>query len=107
MIRAVVERLEAAESPDELRHALKDLGKALRALGAERMADLGEDVSEEARHMEEEGRRVLRQVESSLGRLEKKAEKNAREHPGMWLTGLLGVVGFGLVLGLVLGRRDA
>lgn len=97
---------EDAEDFHELRQAVLDLGKALRALGTSRLAELGEDVSEEARVVVQEGRRLLNEVERRVVRLEKRAEKSVQEHPAAWVTGLLGVIGFGLVLGLILRHRD-
>ena len=97
---------EDAEDLRELRKAVLDLGKALRVFGKSRLAALGEDVSEEAEVVTREGRRLLHDVEQRVVRLEKHAEKSVREHPAAWATGLLGVIGFGLVLGLILRHRD-
>jgi len=97
---------EGGEDLRELRQAVLDLGKALRTFGKSRLAELGEDVSEEAQVVAHEGRRLLNDVEQRVVRLEKRAEKSVREHPAAWATGLLGVIGFGLVLGLILRHRD-
>lgn len=90
----------------ELRQAVLDLGKALGAFGRSRLTELSDDVSDEAHVLAQEGRHLLRDVEQRVVRLEKKAEKSVREHPAGWATGLLGVIGFGLVLGLILRHRD-
>ena len=90
----------------ELRKAAIDLGKALRAFGKSRLAELGEDISDEAHVVAHEGRRLLSDVEQRVLQLEKRAEKSVREHPAAWATGLLGVIGFGLVLGLILRHRE-
>lgn len=97
---------ETSDDIRELRQAVLDLGKALRAFGKSRLGDIGEDVSEEARDLADESRRVLKDAEKRLAKLEKRAERSMREHPGAWATGLLGVIGFGLVLGLILRRHD-
>ena len=97
---------EDAEDLHQLRQAAIDLGKALRAFGKSRLAELGEDVSEEAHVLAHQGRSLLNDVERRVVRLEKRAEKSVREHPAAWATGLLGVIGFGLVLGLILRHRD-
>lgn len=95
-----------AEELRELRQAVLDLGKALKAFGNSRMADIGEDISDEARELADESRRVLKDAETRLAQMEKRAERSMRENPGAWATGLLGVIGFGLVLGLILRRHD-
>lgn len=97
---------EGSEELRELRQSVRDLGKALRVFGQSRLAGIGEEVSDEAQMAAQEGRRVLQQVEQRMARLEKRAEKSVREHPGAWATGLLGVIGFGIVLGLMLRRHD-
>lgn len=90
----------------ELRQAVLDLGRALKTFGKSRLAALGEDVSEEAEVVTHEDRRLLHDVERRVVQLERTAEKSVREHPAAWATGLLGVIGFGLVLGLILRHRD-
>ena len=107
------DNMELSADPDEqgddlreLRRAARDLGKALKVFGKSRLEDVGEDVSDEARALAQEGRRMLREVEGRIASLEKRAEKSVRDHPGAWATGLLGVIGFGLVLGLILRRTE-
>lgn len=97
---------DAMDEVQELRRAALDLGKALKAFGKSRLADVGEEVSDEVAAVAREGRRVVHEVEERFGQLEKRAEKSLREHPGAWVTGMLGVIGFGLVLGLILRRHE-
>lgn len=92
----------AAEELQELRRAMLELGKALKTVGTARLSQIGDDVADEARVLADEGRRMLHDIERRIGQIEKRAEKSLLEHPGAWATGLLGVIGFGLVLGLIL-----
>lgn len=97
------------ERPDDLRalrHAVVELGKALRAFGRSRMAEIGEEISEEAQAAAHEGTRMFHAVEQRLVQLERQAEKSVREHPAAWASGLLGAIGFGILLGLILRRHD-
>jgi len=100
------EPVEGSRDLNDLRQSVLDLEAAIKAFGAAHFADLGEDVTGQMRALAHEGRRVLHEVEHQMGQIEKRVEKSLREHPVTWATSLLGVIGFGLVLGLILGRRD-
>lgn len=97
---------DGSDEVRQLRRAALDLGKALKAFGKARLEDVGEEISDDAVAAAREGRRVVREIEERFGQLEKRAEKSLREHPGAWAAGLLGVIGFGLVLGLILRRHE-
>ncbi|WP_353476432.1 hypothetical protein PVT71_26300 (plasmid) [Salipiger sp. H15] len=90
----------------ELREAAHLLGARLRDFGEARVGDAGMKLGMTSDQMLTEGRRVLREIEIRLSRLEKRVERSVRDHPAGYLGGLLGVIGFGLVLGLLLHRRE-
>jgi hypothetical protein len=96
----------AAGEVRELRRAALDLGKALRSFGKSDFLDAGEDAPDDADTIARESQRLAHALQERFGQLEKRAEKSLKEHPGTWAAGLLGVIGFGLVLGLILRHRD-
>ncbi|KAA9006713.1 hypothetical protein [Histidinibacterium aquaticum] len=89
---------------DELRGAVQELGRELRKFGKKRLVDLGHQIETESTKVVRSGREVLHDIERRLAALEKDAEQSVKQHPGAWAGGLLGVVGFGLVLGMILRR---
>ncbi|WP_157937626.1 hypothetical protein [Oceaniglobus roseus] len=101
-----MEGSDVSEDLRAMRQAVLDLGKALRTFGRTRLAELGEEVNEDAHRVADEGRRAMQDAERRIALLEKQAERSVRDHPAAWATGLLGVIGFGLVLGLALRRHD-
>ncbi|MBE9638785.1 hypothetical protein [Salipiger mangrovisoli] len=90
----------------ELREAAHLLGARLREFGAARMGEAEMRVGMTADDLLVEGRRMLREIETRMSDTEKRVERSLRAHPGSWIGGLLGVIGFGLVLGLLLHRRE-
>lgn len=97
---------EGNETLHELRRAVLELGNAVRAFSRSRLDDIGEEVSDDARVVAQEGRRLLEDVHRRLGRLEHRVERSVRDHPGGWVMGVLGVIGLGLVLGIILRRPN-
>lgn len=95
---------EMAADVQELRRAVVDLGKMLKAFGKKRVDALGEDLDFGSEELVKEGNRMLQDMERRLGEVEKTVERNVREHPGAWAGGLLGIIGFGLILGMILRR---
>lgn len=89
----------------ELRGAVQDLGKLLKKLGKKRLGVIGEELEEQSEDLVRQGRHALQSLEHRVGQLEKSVERSVREHPGAWAGGLLGVIGFGLILGM-LARRN-
>ena len=53
-----------------------------------------------------EGQRLAHELRVRLGDVEARVERSIRAHPAGWVGGLLGAVGFGLLLGMILRRRD-
>jgi hypothetical protein len=49
---------------------------------------------------------LVHDVEYRLRRMEKRLEHSVRDHPGAWATGVLGVVGFGVALGLLFRSKS-
>lgn len=103
---ATLDQLKEADDLRELRQMVFELGNTLRGFGKSCIGDVGGDISEEAQLVVQEGRRVLHEVEKRIAHLEKRAEKSVREHPAAWATGVLGVIGLGLVLGLILRPHE-
>lgn len=100
------------KSPDELsadlhelRRGILSLGKTLRRFGKSGLEGVGEefeDLSEDVLH---QGRSTLHAMERRVGQLEKTVERNLREHPAAWAGAMLGLIGFGLVVGRILRDR--
>lgn len=104
MANDITDRI-SEEDLHALRDAARELSKTLRAFGQARLAEIGEEIAEDTGMLAGQGRRALHDIEARLAHLEKRVERAVREHPGAWATGVLGVIGFGLVLGLVLRRH--
>ncbi len=90
----------------ELRQAALAFAQRLGRYGKKRAEDWGIDLEEGPEELIHEGERLARDLKGRLGRLEAKVEQNIREHPATWAGGLLGAVGFGIMLGMILRRRD-
>ena len=86
----------------ELRKAALELGRNLRSFGKTHIGEVGEMSDEITR----EGRVVARDLEDRLGRVERSVERSVRDHPAAWIGGLLGVIGFGIAVGIILRQRD-
>ena len=67
-----------------------ELGAEAQALSAEALAEV---------------RELLDHALKRLGETEKDIERRVRGNPAPWIGGLLGLLGFGLLLGLILGNR--
>lgn len=91
---------------DDLRSAVADLALRLRAYGLDRLEALREEVEEDAESLAVEGRRRAQQMRERLGEVEAKVERHVRDHPLTWIGGVLGAIGFGLILGMILRRKD-
>lgn len=89
----------------ELRGAVQDLGKMLKKFGKKRLGKVGEELEEQSEDLMRQGRQALQVLEHRVSQLEKSVEHSVREHPGAWAGGLLGVIGFGLILGMLARRR--
>lgn len=90
----------------ELRAAATEFARTLKAYGLDRLGALGDEVDEGSEALVREGRRIAHDLRQRLATLEARVERNIRDHPGTWIGGLLGAIGFGIVLGLVLRRKD-
>ena len=78
---------EMAADVQELRRAVVDLGKMLKAFGKKRVDALGEDLDFGSEELVKEGNRMLQDMERRLGEVEKTVERNVREHPGAGRAG--------------------
>jgi ElaB/YqjD/DUF883 family membrane-anchored ribosome-binding protein len=90
----------------DLRAAVADAARKLRAYGLDRLDALREEVEEDTKDLTLEGSRRAQQMRARLGEVEAKVERHVREHPLPWIGGMLGAVGFGLILGMILHRKD-
>ena len=90
----------------ELRRAALQLARKLGSYGAARMDDLGEELEAESADLMRDGRRLVHDLRERVAKVEARVEHTVRDHPGSTLAALLGLVGFGLILGLILHRRD-
>lgn len=90
----------------DLRRAAAEFARTLKAYGLERIGAVEEEVEEGSEALMREGWRVARDLRARMAAAEAKIERNIKDHPGTWLGGLLGAIGFGLVLGMILRRRD-
>ncbi|WP_171060879.1 hypothetical protein [Poseidonocella sp. HB161398] len=99
-------RSASAAEIRELRDALRLAGRKLRALGEAQARHAEEELGETFLEIEAEGRRILTDFERRTRDAERRIEQNMRQHPAGWIGGLLGVVGFGLVLGMILRSRE-
>lgn len=91
---------------EDLRVAVADLARKLRAYGLDRLEALRDEVEEDAESFVHEGRRRAEDLRHRLGEVEAKVERHVREYPLTWIGGVLGAIGFGLILGMILRRRD-
>ena len=88
--------LEAARA--ELAEIRKDLSALAQSVGVYSRHRSG-DAVEEIRHL-------LDALQHGAVSVEKKVEKNMRDHPREWFGSAIGLLGIGLALGLIFGRRD-
>lgn len=103
---AAASRRDLAGTLEDLRDVALNLGHLLKDLGKDRLAATRDGLGDAPDEVLRKSRQVLHVVEDQLGKIEKAAEHSIKEHPRAWAGGLLGVVGFGLVLGLILRRHD-
>ena len=89
----------------ELRGAVQDLGKLLKKIGRKSLSEVGDEFEEQSENLMRHGRQTLDILERRVVQLEKNVEGSLREHPGAWAGGLLGVIGFGLILGMLTRRN--
>lgn len=90
----------------ELRRAALQLARKLGSYGAARMDDLSEELETGSADLMRNGRRLVHDLRERVAKVEARVEHTVREHPGQALAGLLGIIGFGLILGLILRSRD-
>ena len=103
---APASRRDVAATLEDLRDVALNLGHLLKDLGKDRLTATRDGMGDTSDEVLRKSRQVLDLVENRLGKIEKAAEHSIKEHPRAWAGGLLGVVGFGLVLGLILRRHD-
>lgn len=82
----------------ELAAIRKDLAALLRSVGIYSQ-HRSTEAADEIRHL-------LESLQHGAQNMEKKVEKNMREHPREWFGTAIGLLGIGLALGLIFGRRD-
>lgn len=104
--RAETGKEDQVDELAELRLASAELLRKLRAYGLDRLGAVRDEVEEDTDSLLREGRRMAQDLRRRMGEVEAKVERHVREHPAPWIGGLLGAIGFGLILGLILRRRD-
>lgn len=104
--RAETGKEDQVDELAELRLASAELLRKLRAYGLDRLGAVRDEVEEDTDSLLREGRRMAQDLRRRMGEVEAKVERHIREHPAPWIGGLLGAIGFGLILGLILRRRD-
>jgi ElaB/YqjD/DUF883 family membrane-anchored ribosome-binding protein len=97
---------DQADELAELRQATTELLRKFKAYGLDRLGVVRDEVEEDSQVLAREGRRMARDLRKTLGEVEAKVERHVRDHPVTWIGGLLGAIGFGLILGVLLRRRD-
>jgi ElaB/YqjD/DUF883 family membrane-anchored ribosome-binding protein len=90
----------------DLRVSVADLARKLQSYGLDRLEALRDEVEKDTESLTHEGRRRAQDMRERLGEVEVKVERHVREHPLTWIGGVLGAIGFGLILGMILRRRD-
>ncbi|MEN9410156.1 MAG: hypothetical protein RL216_2130 [Pseudomonadota bacterium] len=90
----------------ELRRAALLFARKLGSYGLARVEDIGEELEAGSDTLVQEGRRLAHDLRERVAKLESRVEHSVRDHPAQAIAALLGVVGFGLILGLILRRRD-
>lgn len=100
---------DAGQMVDELadlQQATAELVRKLRAYGLDRWEAARHEAEEGSRGALGEGARIAEEMRKGVGEIERKVEHHVREHPLSWIGGVLGMIGFGLILGMILHRRD-
>jgi ElaB/YqjD/DUF883 family membrane-anchored ribosome-binding protein len=100
--------IETALAPEmaELRRAALVLARKLGSYGLSRAEAIGDELESGSESVLREGRRMAHDLRERVAKVEARLEHGVRDHPGQALAALLGVIGFGLILGLLFRRRD-
>ena len=100
------ERKDSGSDLADLRVAVADLARKLQSYGLDRLEALRDEVEEDTESLVHQGRRRAQDMRDRMGEVEAKVERHVREHPLTWIGGVLGAIGFGLILGMILRRGD-
>lgn len=85
----------------ELRREVQALVGRAGRLGRNTLTRLETEAGESLDDGREAAEHLLRRIQA----LERRTEDSVREHPATWAGGLLGLLGFGLLLGLLIRGR--
>lgn len=90
----------------EIRADLAALTKTLGQLGKDRAETARSEAADLTQEMTDEALKLFRGFSKRLGAVEAEAEASLRSHPTTWMGGLLGILGLGILLGLLVRRKD-
>ena len=99
-------RLSGDPELAELRRAALQLARRLGSYGVGRADEIGAELEAGSEDLIRDGRSLLHELRERVAKVEARVEHAVRDHPGQALAGLLGIVGFGLILGLILRRKE-
>lgn len=89
-----------------IRADLAALTKTLGQLGKERAESARNEAADLTQEMTDEALKLFRGFRKRLAEVEAEAEDSVRSHPTTWMGGLLGILGLGILLGLLVRRKD-
>ncbi len=91
---------------EELRDDVGELAQALRRLGRLRASDLGAQATRRGHEFVGETRDAVLDMRHSLAEAQHDLRRSVRNHPVPWAGVLLGMVGTGLLVALLMERRN-
>lgn len=90
----------------EIRADLAALTKTLGQLGKDRAETARAEAADLTQEMTDEALKLFQGFRKRLAEVEAEAEDSLRAHPTTWMGGLLGILGLGILLGLLVRRKD-
>ncbi|MEO1950480.1 MULTISPECIES: hypothetical protein [unclassified Thioclava] len=91
---------------EELRDDVTELAQALRRHGRLRASDLGAEATRRGHDLVEDTRDAVLEMRHSLAEAQHDLRRSVRSHPVPWAGVLLGMVGTGLLVALLMERRN-
>ncbi|OWY08952.1 hypothetical protein B6V74_09845 [Thioclava sp. F42-5] len=91
---------------DDLREDVTELAQALRRHGRLRASDLGAEATRRGHEFVEDARDAVFEMREALTEAQHDLRRSVRSHPVPWAGVLLGMVGTGLLVALLMERRN-